>query len=209
MTRPSASSSRAQSSAGMSYLGQELGDFLDLVASREAAPGGGAVAAIAISMAAGLVGMAAQLSERQVSDSASLVIDAEHLRLRSARLADEDAEAYRAVLAAYTAARSGASTKAGEDIAAALDGAARVPLEMASLAAETAVLGARVALEGNPRLRGDATTAVLLAQAAARSAAHLVRVDVDEGDGDPALVRAAEGHVQSASVAAASLRDLE
>ncbi|MDX6365556.1 MAG: Formiminotransferase-cyclodeaminase, partial [Nocardioidaceae bacterium] len=56
--------------ATMSYLGQELGDFLDLVASREAAPGGGAVAAITISLAAGLVGMAAQLSERQVPDSA-------------------------------------------------------------------------------------------------------------------------------------------
>jgi methenyltetrahydrofolate cyclohydrolase len=190
-----------------SYLGQELGDFLDLVASREAAPGGGAVAAVTISLAAGLVAMAAQLSERQVPDSASLVTEAERLRRRSERLADEDAEAYRAVLAAHTAARSGATTKAHEKIAAALDGAARVPLEMASLAAETAVLGARLALEGNPRLRGDATTAVLLAEAAARSAAHLVQVDVDEGDGDPELVHEAQAHVQTASVAAAALRD--
>jgi formiminotetrahydrofolate cyclodeaminase len=188
-----------------SYLGQELGDFLDLVASREAAPGGGAVAAVTISLAAGLVAMAAQLSERQVPDSASLVTEAERVRRRSERLADEDAEAYRAVLAAYTAARSGATTKAHEKIAAALDGAARVPLEMASLAAETAVLGARLALEGNPRLRGDATTAVLLSEAAARSAAHLVQVDVDEGDGDPALVREAKGHVRAASDAVASL----
>jgi methenyltetrahydrofolate cyclohydrolase len=192
--------------ATTSYLGQELGDFLDLVASREAAPGGGAVAAVTISLAAGLVAMAAQLSERQVPDSASLVTEAERVRRRSERLADEDAEAYRAVLAAYTAARSGATTKAHEQIAAALDGAARVPLEMASLAAETAVLGARLALEGNPRLRGDATTAVLLSEAAARSAAHLVQVDVDEGDGDPALVREAEGHVRAASDAVASLR---
>ena len=191
--------------ATTSYLGQELGDFLDLVASREAAPGGGAVAAITISLAAGLVAMAAQLSERQVLDSASLVTEAERVRRRSERLADEDAEAYRAVLAAYTAARSGATPKAREDIAAALESAARVPLEMASLAAETAVLGARLALEGNPRLRGDATTAVLLAEAAARSAAHLVYVDVDEGDGDPGPVRQAEDHVRTASVAAASL----
>jgi methenyltetrahydrofolate cyclohydrolase len=193
---------------GTSYLGQELGVFIDLVASREAAPGGGAVAAVTISLAAGLVGMAARLSERHVPDSASLVTEAERVRRRSERLADEDAAAYRAVLAAYTAARSDASTKAREDIAAALDGAARVPLEMTALAAQTAELGARLALDGNPRLRGDATTAVLLAQAAARSAAHLVRLDVDEGDGEPALVREAEGHVQTASVAAASLGDL-
>jgi formiminotetrahydrofolate cyclodeaminase len=193
--------------ATTSYLGQELGDFLDLVASREAAPGGGAVAAITVSLAAGLVGMAAQLSERQVHDSASLVTEAERVRRRSERLADEDAEAYRAVLAAYTGARSGATTQARDKIATALDGAARVPLEMASLAAETAVLGARLALEGNPRLRGDATTAVLLAEAAARSAAHLVEVDVDEGDGDPELVQEAQAHVRTASVAAAALRD--
>ncbi|MDX6318089.1 MAG: methenyltetrahydrofolate cyclohydrolase [Nocardioidaceae bacterium] len=191
--------------ATTSFLGQELGDFLDLVASREAAPGGGAVAAVTISLAAGLVAMAAQLSERQLPDSASLVTEAEQVRRRSERLADEDAEAYRAVLAAYTAARSGATAKTYAKIAAALDGAARVPLEMASLAAQTAVLGARLALEGNPRLRGDATTAVLLAEAAARSAAHLVQVDVDEGDGDPALIREAEDHVRAASVAVASL----
>jgi methenyltetrahydrofolate cyclohydrolase len=194
---------------GTSYLGQQLGDFIDLVASREAAPGGGAVAAVTVSLAAGLVGMAARLSERQVPDSASLVTEAERLRRRSERLADEDAAAYRAVLAAYRAARSDATSKAHEDIEAALDGAARVPLEMARLAAETAVLGARLALEGNPRLRGDATTAVLLAQAAARSAAQLVRLDVDEGDGDPALTGEAEAHVQTASVAAASLPDVQ
>jgi methenyltetrahydrofolate cyclohydrolase len=192
--------------ATTSYLGRQLGDFLDLVASREAAPGGGAVAAVTVSLAAGLVGMAAQLSGRQVPDSASLAGEAERLRRRSERLADEDAEAYRAVLSAYSAARAGGTPQPAEAIAAALDKAARVPLEMASLAAATAVLGARLALEGNPRLRGDATTAVLLAEAAARSAAHLVQVDVDEGDGDPALVREADAHVRTASAAVASLR---
>jgi methenyltetrahydrofolate cyclohydrolase len=192
--------------ATTSYLGRQLGDFLDLVASREAAPGGGAVAAVTVSLAAGLVGMAAQLSERQAPDSASLAGEAGRLRRRSERLADEDAEAYRAVLSAYAAARAGGTPQPAEAIAAALDKAARVPLEMASLAAATAVLGARLALEGNPRLRGDATTAVLLAEAAARSAAHLVQVDVDEGDGDPALVREADAHVRAASAAVASLR---
>jgi methenyltetrahydrofolate cyclohydrolase len=192
--------------ATTSYLGRQLGDFLDLVASREAAPGGGAVAAVTVSLAAGLVGMAAQLSGRQVPGSASLAGEAERLRRRSERLADEDAEAYRAVLSAYAAARAGGTPQPAEAIAAALDKAARVPLEMASLAAATAVLGARLALEGNPRLRGDATTAVLLAEAAARSAAHLVQVDVDEGDGDPALVREADAHVRTASAAVALLR---
>ncbi|MDT7593335.1 MAG: Formiminotransferase-cyclodeaminase, partial [Pseudonocardiales bacterium] len=63
-----------------SYLGRELGAFLDLVASREAAPGGGAVAALTLSMAAGLAAMAARLSPRQIADNASLADEADVVR---------------------------------------------------------------------------------------------------------------------------------
>jgi methenyltetrahydrofolate cyclohydrolase len=177
------------------YADQGLGEFLDRVASREAAPGGGAVAAVSVSLAAGLVAMTARLSTRLVDDSANLADEADAIRRQAARLADEDSEAYRAVLAASRA--DGGSS--GEGVAAALDRAARVPVEVAGLAARAAVLAARLALEGNPRLRGDATTALVLAEAAARSACALVRTNVEEGDGDRSLVDEAELSVQRAA----------
>jgi formiminotetrahydrofolate cyclodeaminase len=185
-----------------SYLDRQLGDLLDLVASRDPAPGGGAVAALSLALAAGLVAMSARLSERQVPDSALLVAEADRIRLRGPQLADDDGEAYGAVLAAYGAVRSSDSPDARQAIAAALDRAARVPLEIAALGARTAELAARLAVEGNPRLRGDSTTAVFVAEAAVRSARQLVRINVAEGDGDDALVRAADGHVRTAAAAA-------
>jgi formiminotetrahydrofolate cyclodeaminase len=191
-----------------SYLGRELGAFLDLVASREAAPGGGAVAALTLAMAAGLAAMAARLSPRQIADNASLADEADVIRRRAAQLADEDGEAYRAVLAAYSAGRSAASVDGRTEVSRALDEAARVPLEMAALGARITELAARLARDGNPRLRGDASTAVMVAEAAVRSACHLVRINVAQGDGDTGLVRQAEAHVQTATDALSTLGDL-
>jgi methenyltetrahydrofolate cyclohydrolase len=191
-----------------SHLGRELGAFLDLVASREAAPGGGAVAAVTLSMAAGLVAMAARLSPRQMSDSTSLVDEADAIRRRAAQLADEDGEAYRKVLAAYNSDSSAASVDGRTDIGRALDLAARVPLEMAALGARTTQLAARLAREGNPRLRGDATTALMVAEAAVRSTGHLVRTNVEEGDGDEELVRQAELHARTAADALRAAADV-
>jgi formiminotetrahydrofolate cyclodeaminase len=188
-----------------SYLGTELGQFLDLVANRDAAPGGGAVAAVSVSLAAGLAAMAARLSSRQVADGETLAADADAVRRRAADLAGEDAEAYMAVLAAYagakTAAATAAATHSDDEIRAALDRAARVPLEVTALGARTALLAARLAREGNPRLRGDATTAVLISIAAARSACELVRINVADGAGDQSLLAEAAQNVQTAEAA--------
>jgi formiminotetrahydrofolate cyclodeaminase len=185
-----------------SYLGTELGQFLDLVANRDAAPGGGAVAAVSVSLAAGLAAMAARLSSRHVTDGETLAVDADAVRRRAADLAGEDAEAYLAVLAAYAGAKTAAAaTHNADEIRAALDRAARVPLEVTALGARTALLAARLAREGNPRLRGDATTAVLISIAAARSACELVRINVADGAGDQSLLAEAAQNVQTAEAA--------
>lgn len=162
-------------------MDQSLGGFLDAIAARESAPGGGAVAATALAMAAGLVAMAARFSERHLSDAEEQAARADRLRERAAPLAGRDAQAYGEVVAAYRLPREPDPEGRRERIGTALRGAAEVPAEIASVAAEVAEAGARLAREGNPNLSGDALTAVLLADASARSAARLVELNVESG----------------------------
>lgn len=170
-----------------SYLNQPVGEFLDHVAAREPAPGGGAAAAVTAATAAGLAAMAARLSSSQLDDAAGIAGDADRLRHRTAPLADEDAAAYREVLDAYALPREPDSDDRRRRIREALLRAARVPLQIAELGAEIAALGARLAADGNPNLRGDAVSAVLLVDAAARATSGLVEINVGLGrlDEDP------------------------
>ena len=181
-----------------SYLTLGLGEFLDQLARRQAAPGGGAAAAITISVAAGLVGMAALYSV-DLPGAEAMAQDAERLRARAAALATADAEAYQQVLSAR-------ANRAGRDrVAAALTRAAEIPLELAELGAATARLASRLAAEGKPDIRGDATTGLLLAEAATRASAHLVVVNVEAGGGSGELLERAADHVARAREAAAWL----
>jgi methenyltetrahydrofolate cyclohydrolase len=151
------------------------------VAAREPAPGGGAVAAVTVASAAGLVAMSARFAA-QMPAADRLIARAEVLREEAADLADADAGAYGAVLDAYRRPRDAQRPAA---IRAALEVAADVPLAIVERAHEVAEMGVRVLRDGNPNLRGDAVTAVLLADGAARSAAHLVELNVALGDLGP------------------------
>lgn len=173
------------------YLDHGLGEFLDLVAKRQPAPGGGAVAAITVSAAASLVAMAARYSVDRLDAGEAMVEDADRLRARAAGIADADADAYGAVIAAYASARHSDERGGREQVRAALTRAAVVPLELAELGAETARLAERLAAEGKDDIRGDAATGLLLAEAATRAAAHLVVVNVEAGGGDEELARRA------------------
>ena len=70
--------------------------------------------------------------------------------------------------------------------------AAELPLEIAELAADTATLCALVADRCDPRLRPDAVAATLLAEAAVRSAAHLVEVNLSAVTNDERVELARE-----------------
>ncbi len=188
-----------------SYLDHGLGEFLDLVAKRRPAPGGGAVTAVTVSLAASLVAMAARYSADRIADGRGLVDEAERLRMRVAGLADADADAYGAVIAAYDSVRESDHVDTREQLRVALTRAAEVPLEVAEIGAETARLAARLAVEGKRDVKGDAATALLLAEAAMRSAAHLVAINVEAGGGDTELVRRAGVCVMTARDAAARL----
>lgn len=167
------------------YLDLTLGQFLDQLAAREPAPGGGAAAAMAVAMAAGLVAMAARFSWDRLEHAEDVITQAEMLRLRVAPLAQADADAYQKVIEALALPRE-PSTKARESrrqtIRHALEGAANVPLKVAEIGADVAELAATVAESGNPSLRGDAVTAGLLAAAGARSTARLIDINVGARD---------------------------
>jgi methenyltetrahydrofolate cyclohydrolase len=161
------------------YLDLPLGEFLDLVASGNPAPGGGSVAAVAVALAAGLSGMTARLSAGQLPDADGLAERADAARLRVAPLARIDAESYERVLDAY---RESDSETRRERVSDALSGATDVPLAVAEVGHEVAGIAVRLIEEGNPNLEGDAMTAVLLAEAGVRAAAALAEINLSSAN---------------------------
>lgn len=189
----------------MSYLDSSLREFLDSVAGREPAPGGGCVAAVTVAMAAGLVAMAARLSP-ELSGSERLVADAERLRRRSAELADADAEAYAEVLATLSATRASEPAERQVRRRAAFEQATRVPLEVAEIGAEAARLATLLVEGGNANLRGDAATGAYLAEAGVRAAEALVRINVVSGECDSDLLTRATRAAVAAREAVGGVR---
>jgi formiminotetrahydrofolate cyclodeaminase len=181
------------------YLGLPVGEFLDALSATAPGPSGGAIAALAVAFAAGLCVMVAGLSTRHLPagpagrnpcaepgaehpaepglTAEALAQRAGQLSDRVAPLADADAEGYRAVLAALRARDEPARR-------AALSAASAVPMQVTQIGAEVAGIAAALAARGNPRLRGDAITAALLAAAGSRAAAVLVRINLVEDAGD-------------------------
>jgi methenyltetrahydrofolate cyclohydrolase len=159
-----------------------VADLLDRFAEKQPAPGGGAAAAITAAMAAGLLGMVARSSTTQLIDSARRAAYADRVRNQVAALAEQDAEAYQAVLDAFALPHELDPEGRRLQIRRTLERAARVPAEIAEAASGVAVEAVQLAERGNSNLRGNAFTAATLAAAAARSAAELVRLNVDLGD---------------------------
>jgi methenyltetrahydrofolate cyclohydrolase len=170
------------------YTELPLARFLDMVASREPAPGGGASAAVAVALAAALTAMAARFSTEHLDDAGTVADRAEELRSRVMPLAQADAAAYGRVLDAYRIPR-GDEEGRRRRIREALSEAADVPLSIAEVGAEVAGNAAQLVEEGNPNLRGDAVTATVLAVAGVRAAATLVEINVSAGGADDRLSR--------------------
>ena len=188
------------------YTALTLDRFLDLVASREPAPGGGASAAITVALAAALCSMSARFSADHLADASELVDRCEHLRERAAQLAQADAEAYGRVLAALRLPRDGRVDRK-QRISEAYTEATDVPLAMAEAGATVAEIAARLAREGNPNLRGDALSAALLAEAGVRAAAELVKINAEAGNIPEDRPGQAEELVRKVAAAARTAED--
>lgn len=177
--------------APLGFSEQSISELCDTVAAETSAPGGGSVAAIAGALAASLVAMGARFSD-QWEDAAGAVAQAEALRARLLPLADEDANAYENFLLARRMSRDVEPEVRDAAIGDALSRAADVPLAIAEAAHDVASLAADLADRGNANLRGDAATAALLAEAAARSTANLVEINLATREDDERIARARE-----------------
>jgi methenyltetrahydrofolate cyclohydrolase len=175
----------------LGFSDQTVRELCDTVAAETSAPGGGSVAAIAGGLAASLVAMAARFSS-EWEDAGGAVAQAEALRARLLPLADEDAHAYENFLLARRMSQDVEAEVRDAAIGDALSRAADVPLAIAEAAHDVASLAAELAERGNPNLRGDAATAALLAEAAVRASANLVKINLAMRAGDQRIERARE-----------------
>lgn len=199
----------------MKYLEGSLADYLDRLASAEPEPGGGSVAALVGALAAGLLTMVADLTlgkEKFAAveeDMARLRSRAEELRAQLQDLVTLDAEAYGAVAAAMKLPRE-TEAQAEERrrvLQEALVGAAKVPLQVAQAALEVARLCPEAAEKGNPNAVSDAGVAVLLADAAAQSAALNVKINLNWIE-DKGFNREAWAQIEGVLSETAKLRDV-
>jgi formiminotetrahydrofolate cyclodeaminase len=164
---------------------QAIGAWLDELGSAAPAPGGGAVAAMSAATAAALVEMVGNLTlgrpayaehEAQVT---AVRDTARRLRRLALGQIDEDAVAFRALMAAYRLPRETDEQRAARRpaVQAATRRAAAVPLDVAATAAEVIQLAAELPGRSNPSVLSDVGVAAATAAAAIEAAA--INVDVN------------------------------
>ncbi|MCC3762094.1 cyclodeaminase/cyclohydrolase family protein [Glycomyces sp. TRM65418] len=161
-------------------------DWLTDLASELPAPGGGAAAGVNAAMAAALVSMVCNLTAgkpRFAEHEAvmrEVLAEAERLRLEALQLAEDDAEAFSGVVAAYKLPKSSDEEKAARTAAiqAGLVEAAAVPLAVAGVAAQVIRLAGRILEGSNPNVLSDVAVAASAAKSALESAALNVDVNV-------------------------------
>jgi formiminotetrahydrofolate cyclodeaminase len=168
-------------------------NFLDELASNAPAPGGGSVAALSGALGAALVSMVCNLTlgkkaYAEVQDEISdLLAKSEALREQLTSLLEEDVKAYTGYSKAAKMPRGTEEEKAErqEVMQAALKVATDVPLSIAETAVKVMDLCMPAAEKGNKWAVSDAGVAVLMAEAALRSAALNVLINLgslkDEG----------------------------
>jgi formiminotetrahydrofolate cyclodeaminase len=165
--------------------GDRIDEFLERLASDSPTPGGGAAAAVAGASGAALIAMVATLTIDKPGYEAAWermreilpIVDAGRAELLD--LADRDAAAFDAVMAAFRMPKATDEEKAAraEEIQMAFAGAATVPMQIANRAAEMIDV-AREAIEvGNDNAASDGLSAAYLLFAAVECAAANVLIN--------------------------------
>jgi formiminotetrahydrofolate cyclodeaminase len=161
-------------------------NFLDELASNAPAPGGGSVAALGGALGAALVSMVCNLTlgkkgyDDVQDDIKDLLSQSEALRLELADLLEKDVEAYTGYSKAAKMPRGTEEEKAvrAKAMKAALKVATDVPLAIAEAAVKVMDLCMPAAEKGNKWAVSDAGVAVLMGEAALRSAALNVLINL-------------------------------
>jgi methenyltetrahydrofolate cyclohydrolase len=161
---------------------EKISDFLDRLADRVPAPGGGAVAALHAAQGAALLGMVARYTtgERYAQHQmmiGRIITEVDELRDIAVRLAEADADAFTAVADAYQLPKSTAEERAARSaaVAQALVNAAWPPAQVIGVAGMVVDLAEALVGIGNRNVISD----VAAAAEAARAAAATARVNVE------------------------------
>ena len=178
--------------------------FLDELAGKASTPGGGSAAAVMGATGAALISMVGNFTlgkkgYEEVESAMQELLDAsEDLRGRLTGMIQKDVEAFDQVMAAYGMPKDSDAQKAarGTAIQEGLKVAADVPLECARLCADVIRLTAPMARDGNRNVISDAGVAVLAAEAALRSAALNVYVNLGAIK-DADFVRSRNGQLET------------
>jgi methenyltetrahydrofolate cyclohydrolase len=160
--------------------------FLDELASDAPAPGGGSVAAISGALGSALISMVCNLTlgkkgyENVQGDIQDLLARSEALRAELTALVEKDVAAYTGYSVAAKMPRATDEEKAerAKAMQAALKTATDVPLQIAEAAVKVMDLCMEAAEKGNKWAVSDAGVAVLMAEAALRSAALNVLINL-------------------------------
>jgi methenyltetrahydrofolate cyclohydrolase len=196
----------------MAAMSDELLDvpvrrLLDRVTSELPTPGSGSIAAVVTALAAGLVETVARGSVDL--DARGLAAQAKTLRERVEPLAQRDAEAYEQALVALRLPESLEAEVRSDTIGRSLAYAAEIPLAIALIAADVADAAAVAAECGDASTCADASVAAVLAEGAARGAAHLVEINLTTSAEDERVLRARRAAETAADAAKRALRIAE
>ena len=169
-----------------SFLDKSLTQFLDELASSAPVPGGGSTAALMGALGAALVSMVGNLTVGKKryadveADVQALLEQSEPLRNELADLLDADVQVYSDLSRAYKLPRETAEQKAARTAAtqSALRAAEAVPMKIAAACVRVLDLCTPMAEKGNRNAVSDAGVAALLAEAALRSAALNVLINL-------------------------------
>jgi formiminotetrahydrofolate cyclodeaminase len=170
----------------MNLTDKPVTNFLDELASNAPAPGGGSVASLAGALGAALVSMVCNLTlgkkgyDDVQDDIKDLLAQSEALRQELTDLLEKDVEAYTGYSQAAKMPRGSDEEKAERMVAmqAALKVATDVPLAIAEAAVKVMDLCMPAAEKGNKWAVSDAGVAVLMGEAALRSATLNVLINL-------------------------------
>ena len=198
----------------MKLTDKPVTSFLDDLASNAPAPGGGSVASLSGALGAALISMVCNLTlgkkgyEEVQGDIQGLLAQSEALRQEMIDLLEADVAVYTAYSLTAKMPRNTDEEKAARTQAmqAALKNATMVPLRIAEAAVKVMDLCMLTAEKGNKGAVSDAGVAVLMAEAALRSAALNVLINLTFIK-DLEFVAKKRAHLDSMLTARGAMRD--
>ncbi|UCH33257.1 MAG: cyclodeaminase/cyclohydrolase family protein [Armatimonadota bacterium] len=165
---------------------EPMGEYLDRLAAKLPAPGGGSAAALVGALGAALESMVANFTVgkeayREVEDDVKTLLEqSEALRGELSKLVQADMDVYSKVSSAYGLPRETAEQKAArtEAIQAALEVAAQVPHKVVKACDKVLSMCPELAAKGSANLISDVGVAVVFAEAALQAAYLNVEINL-------------------------------